>query len=141
MARINTIKNNPILNPQCDVGAGGVSFNFVIANALAASGDRITLMEMQRYGIIFSVQFAVSATLGASCTVQLQHSNAADDVHTAISGATTAGGADREQMTRAIRFKKGDMISLLVGGAAVGAAANLELDLLVSYDPVFNAKA
>jgi hypothetical protein len=44
-------------------------------------------------------------------------------------------------MTRAIRFKKGDMISLLVGGAAVGAAANLELDLLVSYDPVFNAKA
>jgi hypothetical protein len=140
MARINTIRMAPILNPQNDVGAFAASLNYTIPNAAAESGDRITLLQMERDGIIFSGQFAVGGTLGASCTVQLQHSNGADDVHTSLTGATTAGGADREQLTRAIRFKKGDTISLLVGGATVGAAAALELDLLVAHDPVLNAR-
>lgn len=141
MARIDTIKNRPVLNPQHDVGAFGVSLNFSIPDNAAASGDRITLMQMERDGVIFSGQFAVAATLGASCTVQLQHSTADDATHTNLTGATTAGGADREQLTRAIRFSKGDLISLLVGGADVTEPAALELDLLVAHDPVINAKA
>ena len=140
MSRVNTIRMAPVLNPQNDVGAFAAQLNFRIPNAVANSGQRITLLEMQRDGIIFSGQFNVDGTLGTGATVQLQHSNAADDTHTSISGATTAGGADREQLTRAIRFKMGDMISLLVGGANIGAAANLELDLLIAHDTVLPAR-
>lgn len=140
MPRINTIRNNPILNPQNDVGAFGLSLNFRIpTGALAA--DWITLLQMDRDGVLFSGQFSVGGSLGASCTVQLVHANATDTVVTPLSAATTAGGADREQVTRAIRFVKGDTISLLVAGATVTAAADLELDLLLAHNPILRAKA
>jgi hypothetical protein len=139
MPRINTIRNNPVLNPQHDVGAFAASLNFrVLAGAAAA--DWITLLTLDRDGVLFSGSFFIAGTLGAACTVQLVHANAADTVITAISGATTAGGADREQTTRAIRFVKGDTISLLVAGASVVTPQNLELDLLIAHDPVMIAR-
>jgi putative NIF3 family GTP cyclohydrolase 1 type 2 len=36
---------------------------------------------------------------------------------------------------------KGDTISLLVAGATVAAAADLELDLLLAHVPIIRAKA
>jgi hypothetical protein len=140
MPRISTIRNNPILNPQNDVGAFGLSMNFRIPTG-ALVADWITLLQMERDGYLFAGSFAVLATLGASCTVQLVHANATDTVVTPISAATTAGGADREQLTRGIRFVKGDTISLLVAGATVAAAADLELDLLLAHVPIIRAKA
>lgn len=139
MARINTIRNNPLLNPQNEVGAFALSMNFRVLTG-AAAADWITLLQMERDGYLHGGSFALSGTLGASCTVQLVHGNATDSVITAISAATTAGGADREQITRGIRFVKGDTISLLVAGASVATAADLELDLLLAHIPIVRAK-
>lgn len=140
MARVNTVRMSPVLNPQNDVGAFGLNVNFQLTNGVADSGDRITLVEMQRDGTIYAGSLFVAATLGASATVRLQHSNAADDAHTNLGVATTAGGASRVQNDRVMRFKKGDRISLLVGGANITAASEVHLDLLVSHDPIVNAR-
>jgi hypothetical protein len=67
MPRISTIRNNPILNPQNDVGAFGLSMNFRIPTG-ALVADWITLLQMERDGYLFAGSFAVLATLGASCT-------------------------------------------------------------------------
>lgn len=139
MARISTIQIADKHLPQNDVGAYGVSLNYAISATEADNGDRLTLLEFQRAGVLLAADFAVDATLGAACTIALSHSNAADDTHVALSGATTATTADREASTRMIRFAAGDMLSLLVGGGDIAAAANVQLDLLVSHNPVLVA--
>lgn len=136
MARVTTVRLPDNCTPQNDVGAFGVSLNVAIGAAEALNGDRITLMEFQRDGVILAGGFAVDATLGAAATIQLTHSNAADDTHTAITGATTAAGADRELLTRPMRFVAGDTIELLVGGGNIGAAANVQVDLEISHNPI-----
>lgn len=141
MARVNLIRMAPVLNPQNDVGAFGLNINFQVAAALADNGDRITLVEFQRDGTIYAGSLFVAATLGANATVRLQHSNEADDAHTNLGPATTAGAASRVQNDRVMRFKKGDKISLLVGGANITAGSEVHLDLLVSHDPIKIAKA
>lgn len=141
MARVDTIRLPDVVTPQNDVGAYGVSVDYAISATEADNGDRITLFEFQRDGYLHSAAIAVDATLGAAATIQLQHSNAADDTHTNITGATTAAGADREESTRGIRFAAGDMLSLLVGGGDIGAAANVQLEMLISHNPVVKAAA
>jgi len=141
MARINTVRLPDNVTPQNDVGAYGISVNFSLSATEADNGDRITLIEFQRDGYLHSAAIAISGTLGAACTIALSHSNAADDTHVALSGATTATTADREESTRGIRFAAGDYLSVLVGGGDIAAAATLQLDALISHNPVINAAA
>jgi hypothetical protein len=74
---------------------------------------------------------AVSATLGAACTVQLRVNRAG--VFTTLTAASTAAAASVNRMNAAPMFLlAGDIIELLVAGAAVGAAANVTVDLEVN---------
>jgi hypothetical protein len=138
MARVDTIKLPVAHTPSNDVGAFGISVNYAIGAAEAVNGDRLTLLEFDRDGVIFYGGFAVAGSVGAAATLQLQHSNTsgADDTHTSITGATTAAGADREPVTRCMRFTAGDTVSLLVGGGNIGVASTVQLDLVVSHNPV-----
>jgi hypothetical protein len=73
----------------------------------------------------------VSATLGAGCTVQLRVNRAG--VFTALTAASTAAAASVNRMNAApMLLLAGDIIELLVGGAGVGAAANVTIDLEVN---------
>jgi hypothetical protein len=139
MARISTIQIADRHVPQNEVGAYGISLDFSIGATEADNGDRLTLFEFQRAGYLHSAAIAISGTLGAACTIALSHSNAADDAHVALTGATAATTADREESTRGIRFAAGDMLSVLVGGGDIAAAATLQLDALISHNPVIAA--
>lgn len=141
MAEVTSIAIQDRNTPQNEVGAFGISVNYAVASGLASNGDRIKLLEFQRAGVVFAGGFAVDATLGAAATIQLRHMTADDATGTAITGATTAAGADRELLTRPIRFAAGDKLELLVGGGNILAAANVQLDLVVSHNPVLIASA
>lgn len=134
MAEITSIQVADRHVPQKDSGeVYCISMDFTLAADLADNADTITLFEFQRAGTVVGGYFSVSATLGAGATIQLRAGG------TAITGATTAGGADAELVTAMKRVAIGDKVDLLVGGADFSAAADLELNLLVCHNPVIDA--
>lgn len=136
MAEITSIKVADRHVPQKDSGeVFAISMNFALSATIADDTDTITLFEMQRAGTIVGARLNVSATLGADARVQLRAGGKA------ITAASTAAQANDLIATAMARVDIGDKIDLLVSGADISAAANVQLDLLVCHNPVINAAA
>lgn len=128
MANITTYLNPAKRMRIVDVGQFTVTKSVDIPNAGAAQNDAIQLLTLPCDARIMDAVQAVSATLGAACTVQLRVNRAG--VFTTLCAASTAAAASVNRMNAAPMFLlAGDIIELLVAGAAVGAAANVTVDL------------
>lgn len=130
MADVTTYKLSSLINKIVEVAAFIWSGSFAIASAAANSGDRIQLFTVTRNMRVWNSILSASATLGASATIKLQRDRAG--VYTDMTVATTAGGASivTGVTLGAIDLAEGDVLSLLVGGANIGAAATVTVDLL-----------
>ncbi len=136
MADLTTYKTADVLVPQKeDAGSYHICKKINIANAAAANGDRIQLLVVGRAGRLQSAIVNALATLGAACTIKLQRDRAG--VYTDLTIATTAGGASlvNSSTIGPKDLAVGDVLSLLVGGANVGAAAAVEIDLTLNHAP------
>lgn len=98
-------------------------FRKQIASPAANQNDDIRIMAIPPGFIVYGATMTVSATLGASCTAQLRRTT------TALTAATTAGGADRE--TQSVVDEPGTStayLNVLIAGAAISAAATLTVE-------------
>lgn len=130
MADVTTYKASSLLNKVVEVAAFIWPTSYAIASAAANNGDRVQLLTVTRNMRVFNSILSASATLGASCTIKLQRDRAG--VYTDMTVATTAGGASivTGVTLGAIDLAVGDVLTLLVGGANIGGAATVTLDLL-----------
>lgn len=122
-------------NRIVDVGA------FIMRNAIAtlasgtaarpqANGDYIRLFTISAPLMLASVVVGVSATLGASCTVQLFRNRAGTRV--ALTEASTAAAANRLLMSaQPLDLAVDDIIELAIAGAAITAVATIDTMLTV----------
>lgn len=123
-----TIATNLIPATKLPLPPNGVSslpfvFTMTGTATLADNGDDISWFALPAgYGLLVKT-FNVSATLGASCTAQLRIGT------TALTAATTAGGADTELATAVsiAPTTAARTVNILVGGADIAAAANFVL--------------
>lgn len=120
------------LNRQLPVGAYIDSIAVAIAATDGANGDRIQLATITRNSRLATAFMAVDATLGAGCTLKLQRDRAG--VYTDLTIATTAAGASivSNATKGCFDLLEGDVISALVGGADIAAAAGLTVDLVLA---------
>lgn len=130
MADVNSLIKPKVLNRLAEVYAFLQTYAFALTNGIAANGDRIRLIQITRAMRIVQAFLNVSATLGASATVQLQRDRAG--VYTNITVATTAGAASivSNATLGPIDLAVDDYVVLLVGGANITAAATATVDLL-----------
>jgi hypothetical protein len=97
-------------------------YEITVSSTLADNADSIKVLDIPPGNVVTDAWFSTSATLGVSCTVQLRVGT------TAISAATTAGGADSElQTTRVAPSTSEQALNFLVGGADVSAGATIKL--------------
>lgn len=95
-----------------------------------ASGDYIRLFTITAPLILAEAIVAISATLGASCTLQLFRNRAGTRV--AITAASTAAAANRLEMnSQILDLAVDDVIELAIAGAAIAAIATVDTLLIV----------
>lgn len=112
-----------------DRGEGPVMWNraWTISSTLADNGDDITLFSLPPYRQIVGGSWEVSATLGASCTATLRVGS------TAITAASTAGGADSDPVIRVVApSASAQTVNILIGGADISAGATITTHLLIA---------
>jgi hypothetical protein len=99
------------------------SFSLAAGN----NADTITIAELAAGERVVGAFLDVSGTLGASCTLQARASG------TAITSATTAGGASVVHMDKypPAAAAAGDKLDILIGGANVAATATVKVAFLV----------
>lgn len=101
-----------------------VKFSAALTSGVAASADTIRICHLPANARVLAATMRVDATLGVSATIQLRQ-NA-----TALTAATTAGGADQEVLASVVApATSTTVVDLLVGGAAVTASANVQVTL------------
>lgn len=124
MATISTLKLADAQVPA-PVGSAGVDINLNIVGTatLADNGDDIELFDLPAGHILEVYAFGHDATLGASCTAQLRVGT------TAVTAATTAGGADSNgpNFADVDTSSSEQSVNILIGGADISAAANFHL--------------
>ena len=88
----------------------------------AANGDDIKLITIAAPLRLLECTLAISATLGAACTMQLFHNRGG--TRTALTAASTATAANLLRMTaQPIDMVAGDQIEIRVAGANILTAA------------------
>jgi hypothetical protein len=130
MAVVTTFLNNDL--PQLSRSIQHLRKSAAVANGSAANTDNIQLFTVPA-GATYRVVggfLAQDASLGASCTIQLQRNRGGS--RTNMTAATTAGAASRAGLTEPMDLQGGDILEALVGGAGITASANINLDLLVT---------
>ncbi len=130
MADVNTLMKPKVLNRLAEVYAFLQTYAFALVSGIASNGDRIRLIQITRAQRVVTAFLNVSATLGASATVQLQRDRSG--VYTNMTVATTAGAASvvSNATLGPIDLAVDDYVVLLVGGANITAAATATIDLL-----------
>ncbi|SKB49763.1 hypothetical protein [Sphingopyxis flava] len=134
MANVTTLRDDSL--PILSSAAARISKVVSLASDAADSGDTIEIFGFPTTarGKIVDAQLRVSATLGASCTVQLRVNRGGSS--TAITAATTAGGASKvtgvAQASVPFEIQGGDIVELVVAGADIAAAATASVDLLIA---------
>lgn len=133
MAIYSTVAVPANVTPNLDVGVYPVRHTFALPASGVADGDLVKLITFQRAGVLHQVNGATSATLGASATLKLVVGDGTTNVD--VTGASTAGSAQKinGNTVGPIAFAAGASLYGLVAGAALGSAANLTVDLLVSH--------
>jgi hypothetical protein len=97
-------------------------FSVPISATLADNADFITIVDVPVGYMVTGLIWNISATLGASATLQARVGT------TAISGASTQGGADTEVQTAYVAPSTSEAtLNFLVGGADISGAATLTL--------------
>lgn len=124
MATITDYALASVLTP---VNEGGITTNVFRDLALTATAadatDDITVLTLPVGVRVVDASLSVDGTLGAGCTIQLRQGT------TALTAATTAGGADFEQMNvfPPAATTAATTINILVGGADIAAAAGVKV--------------
>lgn len=131
MANVTTLLRSSLLNKIVEVAAFLWNGTFALTNGIAANGDRIQLFTVTRNMRVIHSILNVDATLGAGATLKLQRDRSG--VYVDLTVATTAGAASIVTgiTLGAIDLAEGDIVTALVGGANITAAANANVDLLV----------
>jgi hypothetical protein len=95
-----------------------------------ADGDYIRIFTISAPLLLATAILGVSATLGASCTIQLFRNRAGTRV--AITAASTAAAANRLTMTaQVMTLDVDDIIEIAIAGAAAAAVATVDVQLTV----------
>jgi hypothetical protein len=95
-----------------------------LTSGVAASADTVDIAYLPAGARVVHASMRVDGSLGTGATIQLRHNASA------VTGATTAGGADMEMMVSAPgAATSGTTVDVLVGTSAVTASANLEVRL------------
>ncbi len=134
MAVVNTYALPATETPEIHAGAFTITRVMAIASGAAASGDNITVLTMGRNARLNQSFLRNGGTLGASCTLKLQRNRGG--TRTDLTVATTAGSASVVSgiTIGPVDLLAGDIIEMLVGGANIGAAATVEVDLLLQHN-------
>lgn len=126
MATISTYTIPAYLTPDRVAANTTIYWEITTPASGIASADLIDITTLPAGVKVVDAWVQAAATLGASCTVKLQI-NGSD-----VTGATTAGGASLVRMTAQPAINASALtIRLLVGGAAIAAAARLTV--VVNY--------
>lgn len=92
-----------------------------------ASGDRVNVCKVGAKQKVVAATISVDGTLGTGCTILLAVGT------TAITAATTAAAAGNKVMSIVAEAAGSDgYLNVLVGGADVGAAANIKVFALLA---------
>lgn len=134
MATVTSLQNDVL--PQHDTDIDDLKKVVALTNGIANNGDQINVWKVpigSKYRLLDAI-LNVSATLGASATIQARINRSA--VYTVITAATTAGAASKvsgvAQAGIPMDLVGGDIVEFLVGGANITAAATATLDLIVA---------
>ena len=101
-----------------------VNFSAALTSGVAAAADTIRVCHLPANARILAATMRVDGSLGTGATIQLRH-NA-----TALTAATTAGGADQEVLASVVApAKSTTVVDLLVGTSNVTASANVQVTL------------
>lgn len=101
-----------------------IVWSATLTSGIAASADTIRVATLPPNARIVTAEFRVDASAGTGATLQLRHNG------TAITGATTAGGADSELRTAIVApATSSTIVDLLVGTSAVTASCNVQATL------------
>ncbi len=128
-----------LVGPETSVFWDWTTSATTTSDQYAAQNDIVQVFVLAPDWVVDSVTLCTSATLGASCTLKVQQydndgsaSNAVD-----LTAATTAASANRIVMTvgRRNRSTASKGIGLLVGGAAIGAAAKVSFTARIIHGP------
>jgi hypothetical protein len=127
MADILTFIRKASLVPNVDVGQFYLPHPpFVTPTSGIANGDYIRLFAPARNVTVMNAWLQTSGTLGASCTLRIVRNRSG--VYTNMTATTTAGAASLVTLNIfPIEIRTTDFIELLVGGAAVTAAATVSV--------------
>jgi hypothetical protein len=134
MARIVTYLLASTATPILDTGVYNIRKDTAMPNAGANNGDTVPIITLQRNGRIIDADIAQSATLGAGCTVKLSLYRAGALVRE-LTVATAAGAAAYANANTLgpIDGLAGDEVTIVVGGANVGAAATITADVQLQH--------
>lgn len=101
-----------------------VKFSAALTSGVAAAADTIRVCHLPANARILAATMRVDGSLGTGATIQLRH-NA-----TALTAATTAGGADQEVLASVVApATSTTVVDLLVGTSNVTASANVQVTL------------
>jgi len=128
MATITSVKKADREVPNEVGGLTPIHFTFTISATLADNTDVINLFDLPEGAKIFDAGSNISATLGASSALRLRCAT------TALCAASTAGGADFDQMNVTpyeVTTSGGETVNWLVSGADISGAATGIVSMLV----------
>ena len=124
MAAIDTHKVAKKDRPSVQNGAA-TPFRKRFSLAAGNQNDTVSIVDIPHFAVVRDLVVTVGGTLGSSCTI-LGARGA-----TALTGATTAAGADREvQTVTDVPSTSGteDVLNVTIGGANVAATAVVTVD-------------
>jgi hypothetical protein len=110
--------------PRRDPGPTFVRVQFATGTAVA-NADVVRICKIPRYAVVKGAVLAHGGTLGASATAQLRRET------TALTAATTAGGADFENQSVVDEPNTDDgddYLNVLAGGANWGTSATMTVE-------------
>ena len=134
MARVATYLLASTKTPILDTNMYNVRQDIAVANAAANNGDNLPIMTFQRAGRLVGAKVNAQATLGAGCTLTLAVYRAGALVAN-VTATTTAGAASivSGAALANLDFLAGDELVLVVGGANIGAAATVTVDVHLQH--------
>lgn len=101
-----------------------IVWSAALTSGIAASADTITIATLPANARVTYADFRVDGSLGTGATIQLRHNTSA------LTAATTAGGADGELKASVVGpATSATKIDLLVGTSAITASANVVVTL------------
>lgn len=125
MAAVTSLAIASTSTPQnAQVRDTPVIWSGTLTSGMAANADTIEVCYLPANARILAATMRVDGSLGTGATIQLRQ-NA-----TALTAATTAGGADQEVLASVVAPATSQTtVDLLVGTSAVTASANVQVTL------------